>query len=95
MIARPFRLAAALFVLYNVVLLPASVRRRSVAQSQWKEHLAKAQEYRLAKPFKPDVIVGSSLSDRLAGTSLQTDFYHLSLAGDGPLTGVVPPPALS
>jgi len=88
MIIRSILFAGVLFLLYNLVLLAPPLRERFITQSQWQDNMAKAQEYPLAKPSKQGVIVGSSLAERLSTTSLQTDFYNLSMSGEGPFTGL-------
>jgi len=88
MIARSFCFAAILFVFYNLILLIEPLRRCFVVQGQRQYNVINAQEYLFAKPVKPGVVVGSSLSARLAETSLKTDFYNLSLGGDSVFTGL-------
>jgi len=88
MIVRSSVVALCLFFFYNALLGLKSLRKQFAVQSQWQENIVKAQEYPLMATPKPGVIVGSSLSAKLAGTALEDACYNLSFSAEGPFTGL-------
>ncbi len=80
--------ALALLLAYSAVLLVPAVSKRSAVQGHVQENIVRYQDYATASPLPSTVIVGTSLSRRLAPPVEAGTCANLSLSGGNVLTGL-------
>jgi hypothetical protein len=88
MIKKSILVFIVLFLLYNYIVIPfylkSTLKNHKAVQSQWQENKIRAQEYVYNLKPADKILVGSSLSERIADSS----WYNLSFLGGSPLTGL-------